>query len=96
MRKGRRRVRPRIDTYYVRTYTVLMNLTLSIDERLVQRARKKAGAMGTSLNQLVREYIGKLARSQDIEQVIAEFDALSGKGNSGGLRISREELHERR
>ena len=80
----------------MRTYTVLMNLTLSIDEQLVQRARKNADAMGTSLNQLVREYIQKLARSEDIEQVIAEFGALSGKGDSGGLRFSRDELHERR
>ena len=73
-----------------------MNLTLSIDELLVQRARKNADVMGTSLNQLVREYIEKLARKQDIEQVIAEFEALSGRGNSGGRKFNRDELHERR
>ena len=37
-------------------YYVAMNITLSVDERLVRRARKKAEAMGKSLNQLVREY----------------------------------------
>jgi len=72
-----------------------MNLTLSIDEQLVQRARKNADAMGTSLNQLVREYIQRLARNQDSEKIAAEFEALSGKGDSGGRRFTREELHER-
>jgi predicted HicB family RNase H-like nuclease len=32
-----------------------MNVTLSIDEQLVARARKKAEALGKSLNQLIRD-----------------------------------------
>src|SRR5579863_4884012 len=43
------------------TYTVLMNVTLSIDEELVARARKKADALGKSLNQLICDYLQKLA-----------------------------------
>jgi predicted HicB family RNase H-like nuclease len=34
-----------------------MNLTLSVDERLVEEARKVAAAMGKSVNQLVRDYL---------------------------------------
>lgn len=34
-----------------------MNLTLSVDPDKVQEARKRAEAMGKSLNQLIREYI---------------------------------------
>jgi len=39
-----------------------MNFTLSMDEELVERARKVArAAMGTSLNQMIRDYIEALA-----------------------------------
>jgi len=36
-----------------------MNVTLSIDEQTVVRARKKAEALGKSLNQLIRDYLQK-------------------------------------
>jgi hypothetical protein len=39
------------DTGYVSTYTVFMNVTLSVDEQLLARARKKAESLGKSLNQ---------------------------------------------
>jgi hypothetical protein len=72
-----------------------MNITLSIDEQHVDRARKNASAMGTSLNQLVRDYIKRLARVDDPERSIAEFERLSGTGHSNGWRFNRDELHER-
>ena len=37
-----------------------MNITLSVDEKTAERARKVAQAMGKSLNQLVREYMERL------------------------------------
>ncbi len=72
-----------------------MNVTLSIDEQLVARARKKADALGKSLNQLIRDYLLKLAGSDDPERSIAEFQSLSGKGNSRNWKFDRDELHER-
>jgi hypothetical protein len=72
-----------------------MNLTLSIDEQLVERARKVARAMGKSLNQLVREYLSGLAASDDPQRDIEELRKLSGKGHSRGWRYNREEMHER-
>jgi hypothetical protein len=51
--------------------------------------------MGTSLNQLVRDYIKRLARVDDPERSIAEFERLSGTGHSNGWRFNRDELHER-
>jgi hypothetical protein len=59
-----------------------MNITLSVDEQLVTRARKRAEALGKSLNQLVRDDLQKLAGGDDPEQSIAEFRQLSGKGHS--------------
>jgi Family of unknown function (DUF6364) len=77
------------------TCYVLMNITLSIDEQLVARARKRADALGKSLNQLVRDYLQKIAGSDDPEQSIDEFRSLSGKGHSRGWRFSRNEIHDR-
>lgn len=77
------------------TYYVLMNVTLSIDEQLVARARKKAEAMGKSLNQLVRDYLQRIAGGDDPQRSIEEFKRLSGHGNSRGWRFNRDEIHDR-
>jgi hypothetical protein len=79
----------------MRTYTVLMNVTLSIDEQIVARARKKADALGKSLNQLIRDYLQKLAGGDDPDRSIEEFRSLSGRGHSRGWRFDRNEIHER-
>jgi hypothetical protein len=72
-----------------------MNVTISIDEQTITRARKKAEALGKSLNQLIRDYLQKLAGGDDPEQSIEEFKRLSGSGNSRGWRFDRDEIHER-
>jgi len=83
------------DTYYVHTCNVLMNVTLSIDEQTVTRARKKAEALGKSLNQLIRDYLQTMAGGDNAENSIQEFKRLSGRGQSRGWRFSRDEIHER-
>jgi uncharacterized protein DUF6364 len=87
----------KIGTAPVYTYYVGMNITLSVDERLVRQARKKADAMGKSLNQLVREYLERLAGSDDPDRDVAELRLLSRKsrGRARGWRFNRAELHER-
>ncbi len=72
-----------------------MNVTLSLDEQLVERARKKADALGKSLNQMIRDYLQKVAGGDDAEQSVAEFKRLSGRGHSRGWRFDRDEIHER-
>ena len=72
-----------------------MNVTLSLDEQLVERARKKAGALGKSLNQVIREYLQVLAGGDDPKRSIAEFNRLSGQGHSRGWRFDRDEIHDR-
>jgi Family of unknown function (DUF6364) len=86
-----------LDTISVRTYYVVMNLTLSLDDRVVKRARRKAQAMGKSLNQVVREYLERLAGSDDAERDVAELRRLSreSRGRVRGWRFDRDELHER-
>jgi hypothetical protein len=72
-----------------------MNVTLSIDDQLVARARKKAQALGKSLNQLIRDHLQTVAGGDDPERSIEEFNRLSGTGNSHDWRFNRDEIHER-
>ena len=72
-----------------------MNVTLSVDEKVVARARLRAEALGKSLNQLIRDYLQTLAGEDDVERDMEEFRRLSGKGNSRGWKFNREEAYER-
>ena len=72
-----------------------MNVTLSVDARILERARRRADALGKSVNQLVREYLEKLAGDDDTEAWKREFRRLSGSGDSRGWKFNRDELHER-
>ena len=69
-----------------------MNITLSADEKIINRARKAAQAMGKSLNQAVRDYLEQLAAGEEgLDAELEALRSLAGRGNSGGQRISRDE-----
>ena len=74
-----------------------MNLTLSVDDEVVLRARRRAETLGTSVNQLVRNYLLQLAGTSDPEPDALEFERLSraAHGNSRGWKFNREEIHQR-
>jgi hypothetical protein len=82
----------------VYTYYGDVNVTLAVDERLILEARRRAEAMGTSVNQLVREYLEQLVGKGDANADATEFERLSraAQGHSRGWKFNREELHERR
>lgn len=86
-----------MDTSPVRTYHVCMNLTLSVDEKTVQAARKAAESMGMSLNEAVRIFLAELAGGTSAEEDIRELETLSfaSGGHSRGWRFNRDEIHER-
>jgi len=75
-----------------------LRVTLSVDEEVILRARRRAEAMGTSVNQLVREYLDQLAGKSDPNEDADEFERLSklACGDSRGWKFNRDELHERR
>ena len=80
----------------MRTYTVFVNLTLSIDERVIKRAREKLQAVGRSVNEEIREHLAHIAKDdEDVERDIEEFVRLSGLGDSNGWKFNRDEIHER-
>lgn len=75
----------------------MANITLSVDEKTVQRARDAAQAMGTSLNQFVRDQIERLSGA---DQRLADHDAyearaVAGKGRLNGWKFDREEANSR-
>lgn len=73
-----------------------MNVTLSVDDRVVAEARRFAAVRGTSLNQLVRDFLEELTRVDDGESVVARLDALwADESYRSQSSWRREELHER-
>lgn len=76
----------------------MANLTLSLDETLLQRAREAAVRDRTSVNALVRDFLTNYvdAKRRRLE-AIDVLDALAARNVSRSERPwSREELHARR
>lgn len=75
----------------------MANLTLSVDEKTIGRARDAAQAMGTSLNQLVRDHIERLsgADQREADHDAFEARAIAGKGRLNGWKFDREQANSR-
>lgn len=75
----------------------MANITLSVDEKTIERARAAAKAMGTSLNQIVRDHIERLsgADQRAVDHDAFEARALAGKGRLNGWKFDREEANSR-
>ncbi len=75
-----------------------MNITLSADEKLVERSRQFAAEHGTTLNDMILNYMKKIARISDIEKDAEEFAQLA-KEHGGHARpdfvFDRNEIHKR-
>jgi len=74
-----------------------MNITLSIDEKVAESARKAAGAMGKSLNQAVRNYLEQLAGAPQLAAELQAFEtsALGTPRRLRGWKFDREEANRR-
>ena len=74
-----------------------MNITLSIDERVAEQARRAAQAMGKSLNQAVRDYLVQLAGRAQLESEIDAFleSTANTPGRLRGWTFNRDELQRR-
>jgi uncharacterized protein DUF6364 len=75
------------------------NLTLTLDESLLQAARKVAIERNTSVNQLVREYLARLVGETD--QRTAALERLDEVFRTNRIEVGRrtwkrDDLHERR
>jgi len=72
-----------------------VKIRVKVDDRVLARARARAEAVGKTIEQLISEYIEKLA-NDDPERDMEEFRRLSGRGNSRGWRFNRDEIYERK
>jgi antitoxin component of RelBE/YafQ-DinJ toxin-antitoxin module len=74
-----------------------MNITLSVDEQVADRARQAAQAMGKSLNQAVRDYLEQLAGAQQRQAEVEAFEASvrATPGRLRGWRFDRDEANAR-
>lgn len=75
-----------------------MNITLAIDEELLERARALAARRGTSLNQMVRDLLQAETGMDGNEDRLRQLEQLweNSAGRSGGKPFSRQETYEER
>jgi len=75
----------------------MKNLTLSIEEKVLEQARKYAAEHSTTVNQLVRDFLARKTGMQKTPSVREGFRIASQAGaNSGGWKFSREEAYAER
>lgn len=77
----------------------MSNITMSIDEELLKKARKVAIERNTSLNNLVREYLTTLVETENMQRELAvrELRQLyaDSRAEVGEKTWTRDSLHER-
>jgi antitoxin component of RelBE/YafQ-DinJ toxin-antitoxin module len=75
----------------------MANLTLSIDDQLLEQARKRTSEMGTTVNQYVRDTLKNLIGESDLEADIAFLERTSGQGKPDpDYKFNREEIYDER
>ena len=74
-----------------------MNLTIAVDDKVLERARLVARRRGVSLQELLRQMIESLAGSRTAEEDAAELITLlrSSPGRSDGRKWSRDDAYDR-
>ncbi len=76
----------------------MANLTLSLDDELLQKAREAALREHTSVNALVREYLKHYVDARDRRsRALDALDEVADRTDSSSTgRWSRESLHDRK
>ena len=74
---------------------IVKNITLSADEALIEKARAKAAADQTTLNQLFRNWLAEYTQRRTATR--EEIDAILDKYSyfRVGKMPTRDEMHER-
>ena len=77
-----------------------MNLTITIDDDLLRRARIRALEQGTSVNRILREFLESYAGADEETRargrLVAMARGLGDEGLPGGRRWTRESLYDDR
>ena len=77
----------------------MANLTVTINERLLKRARIKAIEQGTSVNRVVSDYLERWAGASETQEALAGFLELAANSTassgSRGRTWRRDDLYDR-
>ena len=76
----------------------MVNITLSAEDDLIANARAYAQARNTTVNQLIRDYLGRLTGQMDPQQAADEFEELArnrGGRSDEGFVFDRRAAHAR-
>lgn len=78
----------------------MANLTLTIDDELLAKARQRAARENTSVNAVVRDHLANYARADDEEharELIRLMDEIvaTDRPSSGGKKWTRDEIYDR-
>lgn len=75
-----------------------MNLTLAIDEKVLEKARERAKRLGTSVQEVVRRHLeefgGRAASVEAADELLRLMQ--EQPGDSGGKLFSRADAYEGR
>ncbi len=76
----------------------MANLTITLDDDLLKKARVRAAELGTSVNAVLRDYMAAWAGATDRQRAVDSLlnRSKKAKSASGRRRWTRDELHERR
>ena len=76
----------------------MANLTITVGEEALKKARMRALSEGTSVNSLLRDYLESYAGVRNQQAVaLQKIVSISSKSCSrrGNMKWNRDELHER-
>ncbi len=77
----------------------MANLTLTVDDQVLARARKRAVDNGTSVNAVVRDYLASFAGEDDAmaarHELVESAKRRSGSSGPEGRTWTRDEIYER-
>jgi hypothetical protein len=76
-----------------------MNITLSADKKIIEKARIYARKQNTSLNNLVREYLKRITDHTDAGMAAEEFERIAleyGGKSESDYKFNREEIYNER
>jgi hypothetical protein len=73
----------------------MKNVTLAIDEKLIEESRRYAHAHHTSLNTLIRDLLGRIVRGENRDWVDTCFQKIdAANGRSCGRKWKRKDLYD--
>ncbi len=74
----------------------MANLTITVDDNMLKRARIKALENGTSVNAILRAHLETYAEEKrEREEAVEGLLELAGRRRRRLVRWTRDELHER-